>query len=74
MRWKVKFAGDGDVATWLKIVRLVAKLQKITDLAILIPLFLEGDVLVFYLEMNAEDKKDAEQTTKFEECIHWKIR
>ena len=31
------FTGEGDLVAWLKKVKLVAKLQKVTDLASLIP-------------------------------------
>ena len=33
------FTGEDDVMAWLKKVKLVAKLQKIADLATLLPLF-----------------------------------
>ena len=46
------FIGEGDVVAWLKKVRLVAKLQKITELACFIPLYLEKDALALYLEMD----------------------
>jgi len=54
------FCGDGDVIAWLKKVQLVAKLQKITDVATMIPLFLEGDALALYLEMSERDQEDAD--------------
>lgn len=41
-------------------MRLVAKLQKITNLASLILLFLEGDALVPDLEINEEDQKNTD--------------
>ena len=53
------FSGEGDVVAWLKKVRLVAKLQKIDDLASFLPLYLEGDALNLYLEMKEEDQADA---------------
>ena len=49
------FCGEGDMVAWLKKVELVAKLQKIEDVATVIPLFLEGDALAMYLEMNERD-------------------
>ena len=52
------FSGKGDVAAWLRKVRLVANLQNIVDLASLIPLYLEGNALVLYLEMNECKKTD----------------
>ncbi|XP_068240110.1 uncharacterized protein [Palaemon carinicauda] len=53
------FPGEGDVVSWLKKVTLVAKLQKIVDLASFIPLYLEGDALALYLEMGDEDQECA---------------
>ena len=56
------FTGEGDVVSWLKKVTLVAKLQKIADLASFIPLYLEGDALALYLELNEDDQADAKKT------------
>ena len=47
---------EGDVVGWIKKVKLVAKLQKVQDLASFIPLFLHGDALALYLEMSNEDQ------------------
>ena len=55
------FSGEGDVVGWIKKVKLVAKLQKVQDLASFIPLFLHGDALALYLEMSNEDQVRAEQ-------------
>ena len=55
------FSGEGDVVGWIKKVKLVAKLQKVQDLASFIPLFLHGDALALYLEMSNEDQVWAEQ-------------
>ena len=55
------FSGEGDVVGWIKKVNLVARLQKVQDLASFIPLFLHGDALALYLEMNNEDLVRAEQ-------------
>ena len=55
------FSGEGDVVKWIKKVKLVAKLQKVQDLASFIPLFLHGDALVLYLEMSNEHQVWAEQ-------------
>ena len=55
------FSGEGDVVAWIKKVELVAKLQKIEDVATVIPLFLEGDALAMYLEMSDRDQEDAER-------------
>ena len=53
------FSGEGNVIAWLKKVDLVASPKGIPNVASLIPLFLEGDALVLYLELSDEDKKDA---------------
>ncbi|XP_068216319.1 uncharacterized protein [Palaemon carinicauda] len=53
------FTGKGDVVPWLKKVTLVAKLQKIVELASFIPLYLKGDILALYLEMSDEDQECA---------------
>lgn len=55
------FTGEGDVVSWIMKVKLVAKLQKITDVASLIPLYLEGDALAIYLEMKEKDQADADK-------------
>ena len=55
------FSGEGDVAGWIKKVKLVAKLQKVQDLVSFIPLFLHEDALALYLEMSNEDQVWAEQ-------------
>lgn len=47
-----------------KKVTLVAKLQKITDLASFIPLYLESDALALYLELSEEDQASAEKIQK----------
>ena len=52
------FSGKGDVVAWLKMVRLVVRLQHVIDIASLLPLYLEGDALALYMEMKEEDQKD----------------
>ena len=54
------FTGEGDVFTWLNKLKLVAKLQKIEDIAMLIPTYLEGNALAVCLEMRERDQSDAE--------------
>ena len=49
------FNGKGDLVAWMKKLKLVAKLQKTSDLASFDPLFLDGDTLALYLEMSAQD-------------------
>ena len=48
------FNGEGDVVAWLTKVELVARLQKVDDVASFLPLFLEGDALQLYLEMDED--------------------
>ena len=47
-------------------IKLVAKLKKISDVASFVPLYLEGDALALYLEMNEEDQKSL---TKIEDRL-----
>ena len=56
--------GEGNVVAWLNKLKLVMKLQKIKDLATLIPMNLEGNVLAVYLEMGERDQPDAESIEK----------
>ena len=58
------FTGKGDVVTWLNKLKLVAKLQKIEDVASLIPMYLERNVLAVYVEMGEIDQTDAESIEK----------
>ena len=44
------FTEEGDVVAWLNKLKLVTKLQKIEDIATLIPMYLEGNALAVYLE------------------------
>ncbi|CAE1288439.1 SMPDL3 [Acanthosepion pharaonis] len=55
------FSDQGDVVAWLKKVRLVARLQHVDDVASLLPLYLEGDALALYMEMEEEDQGDIDQ-------------
>ena len=55
------FSGEGYMVAWLRKVRLVAKLQNIADSGSLIPLYLEGDVLVLYMEMNERKQTDVKR-------------
>ena len=52
------FSGEGDVVAWFKKIQLVARLQKITDLASFLPLYLEGEAHALYLEMDSADQLD----------------
>ena len=55
---------EGDVVTWLNELKLVAKLQKIEDVATLIPMYLGGNALAVCLEMREKDQADAENIEK----------
>ena len=48
------FSGKGDVAE----KRLVARLQKVDDVASLLLLYLEGDALALYMEMEETSQGD----------------
>ena len=52
------FFSESDMVAWLKKVRLVARLQLVNNVANLLPLYLEEDALVLYMEMKEEDQKD----------------
>ena len=54
------FNGEGNLVAWLSKVKLVAKLQKISDLSVFMPLFLEGDALAIYLELSPSEPASAD--------------
>ena len=58
------FSGEGDVVAWIKKVKLVARLQGISDVASLMPLYLEGSALNLYLEMDESDQLSVEKIEK----------
>ena len=49
------------MVAWLKKVRLVAKLQQVDDVASLLSLYLEGNALALYMEMEEDNQKRIEQ-------------
>ena len=51
------FIGKRDMVAWLKKLRLVVRLQQVDDVASLLLLYLEGDALVLYMEMDEDDQK-----------------
>lgn len=55
------YNGEGDFMMWLQKVKLVAKLNRIPDLAVFLPLYLEGDAMAVYMELA--DDEQAEATT-----------
>ena len=58
------FDGSGDVATWLKKLKLVALLKKVEDVASLIPLYLDGAAFAVYDQMEEGKKKVAVEVEK----------
>ena len=52
------FDGTGDIATWLKKIDLVARLNKIDNVAALIPLYLEGTAFTVYDQLPDDLKED----------------
>ena len=58
------YAGEGDIMAWLAKVELVAKLTKTTDVASLIPLYLEGGALAVYLELAPDVQQDSTKLKK----------
>lgn len=64
------FCGEEYLITWLNKVKFVVRLQNIVDITSLIPLCLEGDALVLYLELREEELQDAEITElRFKEAV-----
>lgn len=58
------FTGEGDAVAWLRKTRLVAKLQKMTDLESFLPLYLEGEARALYPEMDESDQLDVDAIEK----------
>ena len=48
------------MVAWLKKIRLVARLHKVDDMASLLLLYLEGDALALYMEMEGASQRDIE--------------
>lgn len=53
------FCGEGYITAWFSKIKLMARLRDITNIACLIPLYLESDALVSYLEIMKEKQGDA---------------
>lgn len=49
------FSGGGD-ESWLKKVKLVTTLKGVKDVESFLPLVLEGDALVLYLQLSKEEQ------------------
>ena len=54
-----KYSGDGDVTVWLKQAHLAWSLLKLKDLAVVIPLFLDGPAFAVYDQLSDAGKQDA---------------
>ena len=55
------FSGQGDVLAWLKKVRLVAKLEQLDNVASVLALYLDGDTLAVYMEIEEEEEEEEEE-------------
>ena len=54
-----RYCGDEDVVAWLDRLELVCGLQKTNgDMAVIIPLFLEGPAYDVYAQMSEDERKD----------------
>ena len=53
-----QFSGKSDFGEWIRKVEQVAKLQKITELEIFVPLFLSGGAFAVYENLDELVKKD----------------
>lgn len=60
------FDGSGDIAVWLEKVKLVCGIQKLTDVASVIPLFLEDAAFAVYQQLDDATKKDS---SKIEQAL-----
>ena len=58
------FDGSSEVSTWMKKIKLVARLKKIEDLAAFIALFLEGPAFEVYDHLDKDDKDDGDAIGK----------
>lgn len=58
------FNGSAEVASWLKKVKLIAKVKKITKLAAFVPLFLEEPAFAVYDKPSDASKDDGEEIEK----------
>ena len=56
-----RFNGNGDVSVWLKQAHLAKSPLKLKDLAVVIPLFLDGHAFAVYDRLKEEEKRDADK-------------
>ena len=59
------FDGCGNIETWLKKLKLVAKLKEMEKLEFFLPLFLEGDAFSVYDELSETSKDSSEKINAF---------
>ena len=55
------FDGCGNIETWLKKLKLVAKLKEVKKLESFLPLFLDGDAFSVYDELSETSKDSSEK-------------
>ena len=55
-----RFSGgnDEDVSVWIRQVKLAARLGKIEDLAVVVPLYLDGPAFAVYEQLSSDDQED----------------
>lgn len=58
------YDGSLEVATWLKKVKLVARIKGVKDLAAFIPLYLEGPAFEVYDQLTDKQKEDGDAIEK----------
>ena len=58
------FDGTGNVEDWLAKAKHVCAVQKITDVAMVLPLFLEGSAFAAFKQMPETDKSDGAKIEK----------
>ena len=54
-----RFGGESDVSIWIRQAHLAKDLLKLDDLAVIIPLFLDGSAFAVYDQLSTEDKKSS---------------
>ena len=56
-----RFGKEPDVSIWISQAHLAKDLLKLEDLAVIIPLFLDGFAFAIYDQLSAEDKKSSDR-------------
>ena len=57
----MKFSGENNINAWFDRLKCVSELQGISDLAPIIPMFLDGPAFDVYEQMSPEEKKDGKE-------------